>query len=108
MKPKTVTYSKTFPIPPFYEKIIVELELHDGDDPRLCLYEARKIVNDFHYESNAAEKKRQAELDKPSSIIDDINACTDIKTLEGYQLLAKNNPALREVYDKKIKELQNV
>lgn len=58
---KTVTYSKTFPLTKegAYEKIIVERELFEGDDERKELYEAKRIVTDFHFESNKAEEKKE-------------------------------------------------
>lgn len=41
----------------------------------------------------------------PQSLEDQINSCTEVKVLQSYQLLIKNNSELQAVYMKKLKEL---
>lgn len=42
-----------------------------------------------------------------SSVEEQINEITDIKVLESFKLLVKNNKAWQECYDKKMEELTN-
>ena len=39
-------------------------------------------------------------------IIKDLGTCKELKVLETYSLLAKNNPKIQEAYNLKLKELQ--
>lgn len=111
---KKVAYTKTYPIGLCWEKIFVEMELSDGDDARNALYEAKKTVENFHYESNKATDKIQVatiQTEKPltqtEKTIAEMNTCTEIKVLETYSLFTKNNERLKTAYDKKYLELQS-
>ena len=113
-KPKTVGYSQTYPIglSGQFQKIWVEFELDETDDPRTELYRCRKIVNDFFHESNkAAEKQLSPVKEEPQSqeakIIADIYTVKDLKVLESYKIIAKKYPAIQAAYDQKQKELTN-
>lgn len=110
MKITKVFYSKTFPIQMAWEKIGVEIETTD-DSPRNALYEAKKLVENFFYESNkAAEKALQAEkevITPTDSIINDIKSCKTVKVLEAYKLIAKSNKTVQEAYDNHLKLLTN-
>lgn len=111
MKYKEVSFSETFPLPSgHYQKIFVTAELEGTDDPRQALYEVKKVVQSFFYESNkAAEKqvKDERPLSTTESMIKDIEQCTDMKMLEAFAFLAKNNSKLKPAYDKRLKELTN-
>ena len=109
-------FSKTFPITQYYEKIYLEAELNDGDDARTVLYDLKKQVQDFFYESTKAAEKMSGVsvevVEEPgfklgSSLEDQINSCQQLKVLESYRLLVKNNPDLEKVYLQKLKELSH-
>lgn len=110
MQVSKVGYSKTYPlsISGAWEKIFVEADLNEGDDARQALYECKRQVESFHFESNkAAEKKIEKSKDTGGSIIDQINSCTEVKVLESYKIIAKSKVEIQEAYDNKLKQLQN-
>lgn len=109
-------FSKTFPITQYYEKIYLEAELNEGDDARQVLYDLKKQVQSFFYESNAAAEKQigsvvktiepfEWEPEYPQSMQDQINSCTDRKVLESYKFIVKQNPDLQSAYDQRLNEL---
>lgn len=103
-----VEYSGTFPDPITgqWEKILLHGDLVEGDDYRACLYDLKKKAQSFHFESSkAAEKQAEKSKDVGSSLIDQINSCTDLKVLDSYKLIAKSRPEIQEAYDNKKKEL---
>lgn len=111
-------YSKTFPISQYFEKIYLEAEINESDDVRKELYNLKKLVNDFFYENNAAAEKQMGtwtteskmqpivDLMENHTISDQIETVTDLKVLETYRLLVRNNPDAEKTYLKKLKELQ--
>lgn len=109
---KTVAYSKTYPIANLgvWEKIYLEATINEGEDVRQCLYDLKKQVENFHYESNeAAEKQKEAEekpsLTKVADLIKEINFCKDAATLEKtYVYIAKTDADIQAAYDKKMDE----
>lgn len=115
MKIKKVAYTKTYPIGLCWEKIFVEMELSEEDDARKALYEAKKTVENFHYESNKAAEKELAEKSatqqeqKPKTrseeMVEAIESVKELKVLEIYKPLAKKYPEIQDAYDKKLKEL---
>ena len=117
MKIVKAGFSKTFPYQQYFEKIWLEAELNEGDDERQVLYELKKTAENFFYESKGAAEKQKAETGfidwssdlKPKSqeetIIEGIQSCTELKVLQSYELIAKNNPAIKEAYDNKYLEL---
>ena len=114
-KPKSIGYSHTYPmgVSGQFQKIWYEVELEPGDYPRTELYKCKKIVNDFFYESNkAAEKQTIQEKEEPQTqearIIAQIYGASDLKVLASFELLSKNNKAIKAAYDQRFKELQNV
>jgi hypothetical protein len=121
MKINKVGFVETFPVGDKWQKVIMEAELVEGDDPRKCLYELKRQVEDFFYESNGAAKKQGVvaesnrfitepppyEEQKPFDIIEAINSCTDPKVLESYRLLANKNTEHRTIYLTKMIELTN-
>lgn len=116
MRHKEITYSETFPMSNgHFQKIIDVIELQEGDDPKKALYEAKKTVTQFFYESNkAAENKEQEaitnvepKLSRQEAIIRDIGTVKEVIVLESYQMIAKADPLIKEAYDNKLKELKN-
>ena len=106
-------FSKTFPLNQYYEKVWVEAELNDGEDERQVLYDLKRKVETFFFESSAAAEKQKEKLPLESQeslpqltseqkIINQINEITDIKVLESFALIAKNNPQIKEAYDAKL------
>ena len=92
-----------------WEKIMLHADLIETDDYRECLYDLKKKVKNFHFESNGAEKKQAEKVkDTQSSVIELIEKCTTIpkpKGLEAYKILSGQSPELQAAYDKKLKEL---
>lgn len=115
MKITKIHYFFTAPNNMHWNKIGAEAELVDGDEIRQSLYKLKKEVESFFYESKAAAEKEKELLpfEKPrpesreQAIIQDISTCPDLKTLEAYRLIAKNNQAIQEAYETKFNELQN-
>lgn len=122
----SINYAKLFPLGAFInEKIGVECQVDDGEDVMNVLTEAKKIVTTFHYDSNKELYEMKGmkvtdiqdsepvvqlsspKLDQVQSIIKDIGTCTELKTLEAYRLIAKNNTQIQTVYDNQLKTLTN-
>ncbi len=61
MKIEKVFFFKTYPNPITgnWEKVGVEGSLQPGEDARSALYEAKKTVENFHYESNGVDRKNE-------------------------------------------------
>lgn len=116
-KPKTIGYSHTYPITTNgqFQKIWIELSLDEGDDPRQELYKAKKIVNDFFYESNKAAEKQQEQkkesgseqktLSREQQLVESIKSCTDLKVLKIYETTSKKYPESEIAYQEKLLEL---
>lgn len=122
-----INYQKTFNLGNYSsERIGVDINLTKGDDPIKALDEAKKLVEQYHKENNPVlygeysnpvvhpatltsqpiEVKQNEPRNRLGQIIDDINSCSDVKILESYKLIAKNNPVLQVAYDQKLKQLQ--
>lgn len=114
MKITKIGYSKTYQIGlANFEKLWLEADVTEGDDIRQCQYALKKQVESFHFESNkAAEKKEQEAKEEPKTqearIIAQIYGATDLKVLESFSLLAKNNKLIEAAYNHRLKELLNV
>lgn len=112
MKITKIAFTGTFPITSSgrFEKIYLEAELTDEDNIKNSLYSLKRQVSDFFYESNkAAEKQAQPEstpIAKVADLIQQIKTCTELKVLESYQFIVKNDPDMQTAYDNKLKELQ--
>lgn len=114
-KPSKVGYSQTYPIGQTgqFQKIWVEFELDETDDPRQELYKCRRIVNEFFHESNKAAEKQQQEIKKEepqtqeARIIAQVYGASDLKVLESFKLLAKNNKSIEAAYNQRLNELTN-
>jgi|SRR6266568_2889214 len=53
MKPNKVTYQKVFPLSPYVnEKIGIEIQVEESDDPEHCFDFAKEIVEAWHKKNN--------------------------------------------------------
>ena len=122
----SVSYAKLYNLGLFQnERVGVEASIDDGEDPKIVMGFLKKLANEFHYESNKElyemkgmkvtdiqEGEPIVQLTNPrtdqvQSIINDIGTCTELKTLEAYRLIAKNNPEIQTAYDNQLKKLNN-
>ena len=106
-----VSYSRTYPIDLIWEKIFVEASLSEGENVRDALYECKRTVESFHYESTKADQKREEEL-KIKNIepaigltTEEIYSCTTVEVLKAYKLIVKSKPELQKAYDEQLKKL---
>ncbi len=107
-------FSKTFPTGQYFEKIFLEAEIIEGDNVRNVLYDLKKQIEQFHYESNkAAEKQKEVikeeeklTLTSVADLIKEINFCKTVKHLEDYKYAVQKDIDLQAAYDKKLKSLQ--
>lgn len=115
-----IAYSKTYPITHLgsWEKILLEAQLIAGEDVRQSLYDLKKQVENFHYESNKAAEKQigttikdvpeQPTLTKVADLIKEIRFCKDVGVLEKtYKYIAQSDPDVKDAYDKQFKKLSH-
>lgn len=116
---KKLGYSKTYPILNIgvWEKIWIEEEVPIEADTRKCLYELKKQVENFHFESNKADEKKAEEKrnelkssmeitpEGDTYIGEQIKSCKEIKVLESYKFIVKGKPELETAYNNRLKEL---
>lgn len=112
-----VSYQKTFNLGNYSsERIGVDIVLNEGEDAKLALSEASKLVHEYHKDSISLNPPQSSDelvtvnLDKAtlgSSLIRDINSCTELKVLESYKIIVKGKPDLQAAYDTKLNQLKN-
>lgn len=117
---KKIGYSKTYPILSIgvWEKIWIEEEVPEETDTREVLYELKKQVENFHYESNRADEKKKEvspeaayfttdDMQVPEITLEDqIKSCKSKSTLEKtYKFIIKGKPELETIYNNRLKEL---
>lgn len=140
MKITTVNYQKVFPLGQYInERIGVEIQVDPDESEVEALRQAKRIVEQFHKDNNPqlytetpsnslhwdvlsiqqiTKTENSDYLDiktppkpKPHSTIEAINTCTNLKTLQEFDLIVKNMsnkyPEIKEAYDNKLKELSN-
>ena len=132
MKIDKVSYQKTFNLGNYSsERIGVDILLNEGEDAKEALATAKQLVTEYHKENNPQIYEEQEEgiligepfrnstqivqqpaapipkLSQEETIIRDIHTCTELKTLQAYKLIAKNNPKIQEHYTAKLSELEN-
>lgn len=134
MKPKSISYSKTIPTGQYQnEKVGIEFDLDDTDNPEEALSKAKALVEKWHRENNpglyvevnqewakAWEKLPTATPplpEQPITIsgvsIESIQSCTDIKTLSLYEMLidrvkdAEEKRKLFLAYDEQYAKIEN-
>jgi hypothetical protein len=105
------------------EVLFVEYTLNEGDNAEEAMKAAREFVWDNHKRNNqhlyqdqetkvtdivnAIVDKKQRPKEQIAGMIYDIRLISELTVLKSYELLCKNNPLLKEVYQSKLKELTN-
>jgi hypothetical protein len=113
MKVDKVSYQKLFPIGSFVnERIGVEITIDENDDVTQVLNSAKSMVEKFHKDSNPLlyidsvpetnpiRMKEKRPEGTEEGIIFDIGSVKELKVLETYAFLAKNNQKINEAYQK--------
>ena len=115
-----LTYSKLFPTGSYSnERIEVSCSLSDNEDIIQVYSELHNMVKDLHFSQNkelyeqmgVIEKiveQSGSPLNKTEELIRDINSCKELKVLQSYRLIVKNNPQLKEAYEIKLIELNKI
>ena len=117
---QTINYARTFNLGNYSsEKIGVEFALNEGESATKALDYARELVEEYH-KQNVIKLKDLNEFyqEVPDEIIptqskktlaektaEFINACKTRDELRAWELMAKNNPDLMEIYNAKLKSL---
>lgn len=117
---QTINYTRTFNLGNYSsEKIGVEFALNEGESATKALDYARELVEEYH-KQNVIKLKDLNEFyqEVPDEIIptqskktlaektaEFINACKTRDELRAWELMAKNNPDLMEIYNAKLKSL---
>ena len=118
---QVINYQKTFNLGNYSsEKIGVEIALNKGDDAKLALQEAQKLVEEYHQE-NVEKMQITQEADvweepikkvkkEPKSLADRtkefIDTCKTVKELKSWELMCKNNVELSQYYNEKLATLK--
>lgn len=119
---QVINYQKTFNLGNYSsEKIGVEIALNQGDDAKLALQEAQKLVEEYHQENlekiqfqsveeiiwNEPVKKEKKETKSVSQRTKEfIDSCKTIKELKAWELMCKNNVELSQYYNEKFLTLK--
>lgn len=121
---QVINYQKTFNLGNYSsEKIGVEIALNKGDDAKLALQEAQKLVEEYHQENlekmqfqieeriawqeEPTIKKEKKEVKSLSERTKEfIDTCNTVKELKAWELMCKNNVELSEYYNKKLATLK--
>ena len=117
---QTINYTRTFNLGNYSsEKIGVEFALNECESATKALDYARELVEEYH-KQNVIKLKDLNEFyqEVPDEIIptqskktlaektaEFINACKTRDELRAWELMAKNNPDLMEIYNAKLKSL---
>ena len=113
MKIERISYQKAFVIGPYLqEKIGLEVQIDEGEDPAAAFERAKELVARWHVTTNpqpdfSAQGAPPTELPvidwaaerRISRLIDDMNACRVLTELQTYYTLAKANPDLEAAYE---------
>lgn len=120
MKIEKIFYQKLFPTGAYSnEKIGIEAIVEPGETAEQCLSAAKAKIDEWHKRNNPQDYMADAtvaptiEVEKDASpvetrvaaLIRDINSCKEVKVLETYRFMVKQDPRLQEAYDKKHKDL---
>ena len=121
-----ISFEKLFPTGAYMnEKIRVEVSLNLGDNPMDAIDAARKLVDENFEKNNPhlvtpdisiipkSSKEMMASYDdsvpthynKQPTLEEQINSCSEIKTLESYKFIVKGKPELETIYNQKLNEL---
>jgi hypothetical protein len=119
---QVINYQKTFNLGNYSsEKIGVEIALNQGDDAKLALQEAQKLVEEYHQENlekiqfqsveeiiwNEPVKKEKKETKSVTQRTKEfIDSSKTIKELKAWELMCKNNVELSQYYNEKFLTLK--
>ena len=117
---QTINYTRTFNLGNYSsEKIGVEFALNEGESATKALDYARELVEEYHKQNVIKLKDlnefyqevpdeiipTQSKKSLAEKTIEFINACKNKDELRAWELMAKNNPEVLEVYNAKHKSL---
>ena len=117
---QTINYTRTFNLGNYSsEKIGVEFALNEGESANKALDYARELVEEYHKQNVIKLKDlnefyqeipdeiipTQSKKSLAEKTIEFINACKTRDELRAWELMAKNNPDLMEIYNAKLKSL---
>lgn len=116
---KTVTYSQSKETMYGYglkrwDKAGVEISMDENDNPENAFSMAKQLVDEqlskiIHQEEEM--KGTQVRDVQPGeeniALIDQINSCKELKVLESYKLIVRNDEVLNHAYRTKLVELSN-
>lgn len=113
-----VYFQRNFRIGEFlYENIGIGIAINEGEDAKLALDEAKELVNQYHWENvnkslehQQEEPLRDIQVQKPPaghSLEEQIRACTTIKELIEFKLLADMNAKLGIAYTETLNKINN-
>ncbi len=117
-----ITYKQNFAYNPISMEHIhlgVEIDINEGESASEAFTTAKNLINETYqaiikdlpvpmWEDSKLPEQKIEPASKPNqeqSIIRDISSVTDLKVLESYKLIAKNNPNIQIAYDNKLNEL---
>ncbi len=118
MKIKTVTFSQSIETVYGYGlkrwiKAASEIELDDSDSPENAYTLAKQLVKEqIEKELSEHDKCRGTQIrdiveNGGIPLIDQINSCKELKVLESYKLIVRNDEVLNNAYRTKLIELSN-
>jgi hypothetical protein len=117
---QTIVYQRTFNLGNYSsEKIGVEFAINQGESATKALDIARDLVEEYHKQNVTRLKElgdfyqeipdeiipSQSKKSLAEKTIEFINACNTKEELRAWELMAKNNPDVLEVYNAKYKSL---
>lgn len=95
-----------------WKKIEANVNLSAGEDSMQGANFVQEFINEWNNRTNVIQSNplpqtlsTQPKLSQEETIIRDIHTCTELKTLQAYKLIAKNNPTIQEHYTAKLSEL---
>ena len=117
---QTINYTRTFNLGNYSsEKIGVEFALNEGESATKALDYARELVEEYHKQNVIKLKDlnefyqevtveiitTQSKKTLAEKTAEFINLCKTRDELKAWELMAKNNPDLMEIYNAKLKSL---
>ena len=117
---QTIIYQRTFNLGNYSsEKIGVEFAINQGESATKALDIARDLVEEYHKQNVTRLKElgdfyqevpdeiipTQSKKSLAEKTIEFINACKTKDELKAWELMAKSNPELLELYNAKLKSL---
>jgi len=123
MRVDRICYEQLFPTGVYAnQRYRAEAEFQAGDDFSECFKILKSAVEKTFIELNPSimwevgEHKLEVRYSEPTNedqkedatqrMITAINSCTELKVLETFKLLVKNNPVFQEAYNNKLKSFQ--